>query len=89
VCIASFWTWCGSRRRRWSSRSSRPTTNSWLKFDHYAAHRVDEVLIADPRERTLDLFVLVGGRYERAERSPLLGVSVAEVHEAVAWPGSQ
>ncbi len=66
-----------------------PDDESWLKFDHYAAHGVDEVLIADPRERTLDLFVLAGDHYARAERSALLDVSVAELHEAVAWPGSQ
>jgi Uma2 family endonuclease len=66
-----------------------PDDESWLKFDHYAAHGVDEVLIADPRERTLDLFVLAGERYERAERSVLLDVSVGELHEAVTWPGSQ
>ncbi len=66
-----------------------PDDESWLKFDHYAAHGVDEVLIADPHERTLDLFVLAGDRYERAGRSALLDVSVADLHEAVAWPGSQ
>ena len=66
-----------------------PDDESWLKFDHYAAHGVDEVLIADPHERTLDVFVLADGRYERAERSALLDVSVVELHEAVSWPGSQ
>jgi Uma2 family endonuclease len=66
-----------------------PDDESWLKFDHYAAHRVDEVLIADPHERTLDLFVLTGGGYERADRSTLLDVSVADLHDAVTWPGSQ
>jgi Uma2 family endonuclease len=66
-----------------------PDDESWLKFDHYAAHGVDEVLIADPRDRTLHLFVLVDGRYEPAERSALLDVAVADVHAAIAWPGSQ
>jgi Uma2 family endonuclease len=66
-----------------------PDDESWLKFDHYAAHGVDEVLIADPHQRTLDLFVLAGDQYARAERSALLDVAVAELHEAVTWPGSQ
>jgi Uma2 family endonuclease len=66
-----------------------PDDESWLKFDHYAAHGVDEVLIADPRERTLDLFILAGDHYARAAHSALLDVSVAELHEAVTWPGSQ
>jgi Uma2 family endonuclease len=66
-----------------------PDDESWLKFDHYAAHGVDEVLIADPQERTLHLFVLVDVRYESTERSSLLDVTVAELHQAIAWPGSQ
>ena len=64
-----------------------PGDESWLKFDHYAAHHVDEVLIADPRTRELDLFVLTGDRYERSDRSGLLDVTVAELHAAIAWPG--
>jgi Uma2 family endonuclease len=66
-----------------------PDDESWLKFDHYAARGVDEVLIADPRDRTLHLFVLVDGRYEPTDRSSLLDVAVAELHQAIAWPGSQ
>ena len=66
-----------------------PDDESWLKFDHYAAYGVDEVLIADPQDRTLHLFVLVGGRYEPTGQSSLLDVSAAELHQAIAWPGSQ
>jgi Uma2 family endonuclease len=66
-----------------------PDDESWLKSDHYAAHGVDEVLIADPWERTLHLFVLVDGRYEPRDRSSLLDVAVGELHQAIAWPGSQ
>ena len=64
-----------------------PDDESGLKFDHYAAHQVDEVLIADPRSRELQLFVLTDGRYERADRSELLGVTVDELHAAIRWPG--
>jgi Uma2 family endonuclease len=63
-----------------------PDDESWLKFDHYASHGVDELLIADPTERSLHLFVLVDGAYEPADASPLLGVTVAELHAAVRWP---
>ncbi len=63
-----------------------PGDESWLKFDHYAAHGVDEVLIADPRDRALHLFVLVDGGYQPADASRLLGVTVAELHDAVRWP---
>ena len=65
-----------------------PDDESWLKFDHYAAHDVDEVLIDDPQTRTLALFVLAGGSYEPAEVSGLLGVTVAALHDAIDWPGS-
>ena len=64
-----------------------PGDESWLKFDHYAEHGVDEVLIADPRGRTLDLFVLADGGYERRDRSDVLDVAVAELHAAIDWPG--
>jgi Uma2 family endonuclease len=64
-----------------------PGDESWLKFDHYAAHGVDEVLIADPADRSLHLFVLADGEYRSSEASPLLGVTVAELHAAVDWPG--
>ena len=50
-----------------------PHDESWLKFDHYAAHGVDEVLIADPQDSTLHLFVLVDGSYQPADASQLLG----------------
>jgi Uma2 family endonuclease len=66
-----------------------PDDESWLKFDHYAAHGVDEVLIADPRERTLHLFVLGDGRYESAHCSALLDVELADLHAAIDWPGSE
>ncbi len=65
-----------------------PDDESWLKFDHYAAHDVGQVLIDDPQTRTLALFVLAGGSYEPAEVSGLLGVTVAALHDAIDWPGS-
>jgi len=64
-----------------------PGDESWSTFDHYATHGVDEVLIADPEQRTLDLFVLTGGRYEPRDHSGVLDVAVAELHAAIGWPG--
>jgi Uma2 family endonuclease len=63
-----------------------PGDDSWRKFDFYAAHGVDEVLIADPQTSTLHWFDLVGDRYQPTHRSDLLGVDVAEVHAAIDWP---
>jgi Uma2 family endonuclease len=63
-----------------------PDDESWLKFGHYAAHAVDEVVIADPRQRTLAWFVLgADGTYASVERSPLLGLDVADVVAALGW----
>ncbi len=65
-----------------------PHDESWLKFDHYAAHGVDEVVIADPVARTIAWFELAGGEYLPVERSALLGIDVAEVLASLGWaPG--
>lgn len=66
-----------------------PHDESWLKFDHYAAHGVDEVVIADPRQRTIAWFVLgVDGTYAAVERSRLLDLAVADVVASLGWgPG--
>jgi Uma2 family endonuclease len=64
-----------------------PEDESWLKFDHYAAHGVNEMLIADPHGRSLHLFVLADGKYEPTDRSELLGIDIADVHAAIDWPG--
>lgn len=65
-----------------------PDDESWLKFDHYAASGVDEILIVDPYERTIALFALAGGEYRRVDVSELLGVSVTQVHADIDWPSA-
>jgi Uma2 family endonuclease len=62
-----------------------PGDDSWRKFDFYAAHGVDEVLIADPDAASLHWFRLVDGAYVGVERSELLDVAVDEVHAAIDW----
>lgn len=62
-----------------------PGDDSWRKFDFYAAHDVDEVLIADPDTSRLHWFRLVDGRYEPTDRSEVLDVAVTEIHAAVDW----
>jgi hypothetical protein len=63
-----------------------PGDESWDKFDHYASHGVDEVLIADPVERTIAIFVHNGAIYDRTDASAVLGVTAADLHTAVTWP---
>ena len=62
------------------------------KLGFYAAHGVDEVLVADPVSRTIRIWRLgkaadagVTG-YEEAEASELLGVTVVELTSAIDWP---
>lgn len=65
-----------------------PGDESWEKFEFYAAHGVDEVLIADPAERTISIFVRSGTAYDRTDRSQLLAVSAQELHDSIEWPGA-
>ena len=62
-----------------------PGDESWLKFDFYAAHGVDEVVIVDGETNTVHWFVLRNGAYEPVDRSELLDLTVAEVTEAIDW----
>ena len=65
-----------------------PGDETWQKLDFYAAHSVDELLIADPVKRSVTWLVLHGGRYVEAEYSPLLRVSVAKLTEQIKWPAT-
>jgi Uma2 family endonuclease len=62
-----------------------PGDESWLKFDFYAAHDVDEVVIVDGETNTVHWFALGDRTYERVDRSELLDLAVAEVEEAIDW----
>jgi Uma2 family endonuclease len=64
-----------------------PGDETWLKFDFYARHRVEELCIVDPRAQQIRWFRLTGDAYEEVDRSPLLGVPVADLVAAVDWPG--
>lgn len=62
-----------------------PGDESWQKFDFYAAHGVDEVLIADPDTASLHWFRLVDATYVAVDRSAVLDVDVADVYSEVDW----
>jgi len=65
-----------------------PRDETWQKLDFYAAHSVDELLIADPAKRSVTWLVLHAGRYVEAEYSPLLGVTSAKLAEQIDWPNT-
>jgi Uma2 family endonuclease len=52
----------------------------------YAAHDVEELLIVDPRKRTVQWLALRDGGYEPVERSALIEVGAAELAERIDWP---
>jgi Uma2 family endonuclease len=63
-----------------------PGDETWNKLDHYAAHGVDELLIVDPLERTVDWLGLRDGSYEPIERSALIDLGAADLAEQLEWP---
>lgn len=62
-----------------------PGDASWQKFDFYAAHEVDEVVIVDPADHSVAWFARDGSEYHPVERSAVLDVDVAEVVAQVDW----
>ena len=64
-----------------------PGDETYQKFDFYAAHDVDELLIADPAEHRVLLWRLSStGKYVASESSSLLNVSAADLTAAIDWP---
>lgn len=63
-----------------------PHDESWVKLAFFAARGVDEVVIVDGARRVVDWMALVDGSYQPVDTSDVLGVTVADVVSAVAWP---
>ena len=63
-----------------------PGDDTWQKLGFYAAHTVDELVIVDPQERTVQWLGLTGERYEPLERSGLIELGPAELAEQIDWP---
>jgi Uma2 family endonuclease len=65
-----------------------PGDETWEKLPFYAAHDVDEVLIVDPRERSVSWLALEHGEYRPIERSGLVDLGAAEVAGQLDWPAT-
>ncbi len=63
-----------------------PKDKSRDKFDFYAAHEVDEILIVDPEQQTVDWLGLADGEYRPIERSALIDLGPSELAEQINWP---
>jgi Uma2 family endonuclease len=63
-----------------------PDDETWEKLPFYAAQRVDEVLIVDPRERSVHWLARASQEYREAERSELIELGPDELAERIEWP---
>ncbi len=72
------------------SLSGRASPRAWdesrLKFDFYFRHRVEEVALVDPEDRTVEWLVRGSGAFQAADGSALLGLSSAELAARIDWP---
>jgi Uma2 family endonuclease len=63
-----------------------PNDETWEKLPFHAAHKVDEVLIVDPQERSVSWLALADGEYHPVERSGLVDLGGQDLAEQLDWP---
>ena len=63
-----------------------PDDETWEKLPFYAAHHVDEVLIVDPQERTVNWLGLAGAEYRPIEHSGLVDLAAGDLAKQLDWP---
>jgi Uma2 family endonuclease len=63
-----------------------PDDETYAKFGFYAAHQVDELIVADPNEQSVRCFRRNGDHYDEASRSDLLAVPADELRRRIDWP---
>lgn len=63
-----------------------PDDETYAKFPFYAAHGVEEVIVADPQQRSVRCFGHDGDNYVVAEASVLLGVRAEDLTHSIGWP---
>lgn len=64
-----------------------PDDETWQKFDFYAAHDVEEIVVADPATRTVRCWHLDArsSAYVESPRSAVLDVGMRTVEQAIRW----
>lgn len=63
-----------------------PGDESWKKLDFYARHEVAELLIVDPRARTVDWMARDGAAYRSTAASTVVELGPAALAERIDWP---
>lgn len=66
-----------------------PDDETYAKFGFYAEHGVDEIIVADPHDRSIRCFGRVEDAYVEASGSEHLGVRVDDLARAIEWPSSR
>lgn len=63
-----------------------PHVRAYAKFDFYAGHGVDELLVADPDAKTVRCWHLGGTGYEQSAEGRLLDLAMADLTAQIHWP---
>jgi Uma2 family endonuclease len=56
------------------------------KLGFYAAHGVEELIVADPAARTVICWRLDGAAFRQSDGSATLAISAAELEAGLTWP---
>ena len=64
-----------------------PDDETYEKFGFYAAHEVEEIIVADPAARSVAIWRRTAAtRYAEASASALLALSVTDLAASIRWP---
>mgnify|MGYP001424799831 CR=1 FL=1 len=64
-----------------------PDDETYAKLAFYGSHGVQEIIVADPARRSLQLFQLAAdGSYHDAERSASLAIDLEALQAIIDWP---
>ncbi|MGI8685651.1 MAG: Uma2 family endonuclease [Acidimicrobiales bacterium] len=64
-----------------------PGDETFEKFDFYARHGVEEIVVVDPMADTVNVWLVdAHGEFQPAQASQLLAVSAADLTSAIDWP---
>ena len=62
-----------------------PDDETYAKFDFYAAHGVDELIIADPQQQVVRCFQRRGAGYLETGGSDILSVTTDDLTRGIVW----
>jgi hypothetical protein len=63
-----------------------PGDDTFEKFDFYADHGVEEIIVVDRVAQTVEIWVRSFRIYRPVDRSTALGISTAELQAGIRWP---